>query len=290
MALSHIISYALIVRSHASIRILLYWRKLTLVLFFKKNISPGCTVGGLIMDDIENSWDRGRAQGYLEIADFVVVERERIMMILERLFAYHFQGRNGLTMLDLGCGDGLVTEFIRSKSPESTFYLMDGSDFMLKKARQRLKGPGVRFLAETFQNHLDKQPEFGKYDFVYSMNAIHHLDVLEKKRLYCRVFDELKPGGLFVNSDPVTPASERSEEWQFNLWIDWMQKIARERDLKIEGGMIEKVPSGYKRKPENKPSGLFEQMQMLQEIGFQDVDCFYKYGIFTLFGGTKQHG
>jgi tRNA (cmo5U34)-methyltransferase len=53
--------------------------------------------------------------------------------------------------------------------------------------------------------------------------------------------------------------------------------------------MIENVPSDYKRKPENKPSGLFEQLQMLQKIGFQDVDCFYKYGIFTLFGGTKQN-
>jgi trans-aconitate methyltransferase len=108
----------------------------------------------------------------------------------------------------LGCGDGFVTEFIRSKSPGITFYLMDGSEFMLKKAKQRLRGHGVLFLAETFQNHLDKRPEFGKYDFVYSVNVIHHLDLLEKKRLYFRVFEELKPGGLFVNSDPVTPASE----------------------------------------------------------------------------------
>jgi tRNA (cmo5U34)-methyltransferase len=164
---------------------------------------------------------------------------------------------------------------------------MDGSEFMLEKAEQRLSGQGVFFIAQTFQDYLDKPPEFGKYDFVYSANAIHHLDPFEKKRLYFRVFEELKAGGLFVNSDPVVPSSERSEQWQFNLWIDWIREIVRERNFSIEPGMIESVPSEYKKKSENKPSGLIEQLEMLQKIGFQDVDCFYKYGIFALFGGTK---
>jgi tRNA (cmo5U34)-methyltransferase len=239
------------------------------------------------MKDAENSWNQDRAQGYLQIADLVVIERKRIMTILERLFAYHFQVRKGLAMLDLGCGDGFVTEIIRSKYPENVFYLMDGSDFMLEKAKQRLTGQSVIFLAEAFQDYLDKTPEFEKYDFIYSANAIHHLDFSEKKRLYFRLFQELKTGGLFVNSDPVAPSSERSEKWQFNLWIDWIREVVEDRDLTIESSMIENVPSDYKKKPENKPSGLIEQLQMLQEIGFRDVDCFHKYGIFTIFGGTK---
>ena len=45
--------------------------------------------------------------------------------------------------------------------------------------------------------------------------------------------------------------------------------------------------SFYKKKLENKPSGLVEQLRLLEDIGFRDVDCFYKYGIFALFGGTK---
>lgn len=51
--------------------------------------------------------------------------------------------------------------------------------------------------------------------------------------------------------------------------------------------MIEDVPFGYKMKVENKPSNLFDQIEMLNKIGFRDVDCFYKYGIFLVFGGTK---
>jgi len=28
-------------------------------------------------------------------------------------------------------------------------------------------------------------------------------------------------------------------------------------------------------------------LEMLEKCGFRDVDCFYKYGIFSLFGGAK---
>jgi tRNA (cmo5U34)-methyltransferase len=241
----------------------------------------------MIVTDNENSWDRDRAQGYLQIADLVVIERKRTLTILERLFAYRFQRRAGLTMLDLGCGDGSVTEIIRSRYPENTFCLLDGSEFMLEKAKQRLGDRGVMFRKETFQEYLDRPPESEKYDFVCSANAIHHLELSEKERLYLKIFQELKAGGLFVNSDPVVPSSERSEKWQFNLWIDWMREAAEERGVALDPNIIEGVPFEYKRKPENKPSGLAEQLQLLQKTGFQDVDCFYKYSIFAVFGGTK---
>jgi tRNA (cmo5U34)-methyltransferase len=239
------------------------------------------------MKDADNSWNQWRAQGYLQIADLVVIERKRIMTILERLFAYHFPDRTGLTMLDLGCGDGFATEIIRSRYPDNTFYLLDGSDFMLEKAKQNLTDQGVIFVKETFQDHWAKPPETGRYNFIYSVNAIHHLDFSEKEHLYSRILQELKTGGLFINSDPVTPASERSEKWQFDLWRDWIREVVKDRNLTVEPEMIENVPSEFKKKPENKPSGLVEQLQMLQNIGFHDVDCFYKYGIFAVFGGTK---
>jgi tRNA (cmo5U34)-methyltransferase len=238
-------------------------------------------------DDSTKSWDQDGAQEYLQYADLLVVERKRILTILERLFAYHFPLRRGLTMLELGCGDGFITESIRSKHPDNTFYLMDGSDFMIEKARERLKGNGLIFQTETFRKYLDRSLDEAKYDFVYSANAIHHLDSSDKKRLYSRVFRELRPGGLFINSDPVTPSSHRSEQYQFRLWTDWMREVVEERSLRIESDLIESVPSVYKKKPENKPDGLIEQLQMLQEIGFRDIDCFYKYSIFALFGGTK---
>jgi tRNA (cmo5U34)-methyltransferase len=156
---------------------------------------------------------------------------------------------------------------------------------MLEKARQRLAGKNVAFIQQTFEEYLDAPPEEQAYDFVFSSNAVHHLDWLGKSRLYAKLFREITLGGAFVNIDVVKAASERSERWQFAMWEDWMN----ERLAQIEGeaGKHNGLPEVAKAKPENKPSGLIEQMELLRQIGFRDVDCFYKYGVFAMFGGTK---
>jgi trans-aconitate methyltransferase len=101
--------------------------------------------------DTQHAWDQDKSQSYLHYADLYVVERKRTLMILESLFSYHFPRRKGLVMLDLGCGDGFVTEVIRSKYPDNVFYLMDGSDFMIEKAKERLQGNDLIFCTETFE-------------------------------------------------------------------------------------------------------------------------------------------
>jgi tRNA (cmo5U34)-methyltransferase len=36
---------------------------------------------------------------------------------------------------------------------------------------------------------------------------------------------------------------------------------------------------------ENKPDTPNVQLNALRTIGFKDVDCYYQYGIFTMYGG-----
>jgi tRNA (cmo5U34)-methyltransferase len=241
--------------------------------------------------DKSNTWLDGRGAGqvelYVQSADLILPERNTIIDILLDIFRYHFDGREKLSILDLGCGDGIVTERMRSRFPGNTFYLLDGSPAMLEKAKRRLEGVNLHFLCQTFDAYVDSSIQDAKYDLIFSVNAIHHLSFLEKGGLYTKLFRELKHGGLFMNSDPVLPSSERSEAWQFGMWRDWINKRCVESGLQDEIGQYDDLALEYKQKPENKPSELFEQVQLLERIGFRDVDCFFKYGIFTLFGGTK---
>ena len=71
------------------------------------------------------------------------------------------------------------------------------------------------------------------------------------------------------------------------MWTDWINETLARNGLENDVGKYDELPLEYKRKAENKPSALFDQMQLLSSIGFRDVDCFYKYGIFAMFGGTK---
>lgn len=236
-----------------------------------------------------NTWLTGPAQPdeYVSSADAVIVERRRTMMLLGDIFGYHFGDRRGLQVLDLGGGDGLITEYLRDRFPDNTFHLLDGSADMLQRARRRLEGKGVVFTHQTFEAYVGAPPRDQAYDFVFSSNAIHHLDFIGKSKIYARVFRELRVGGAFINVDVVLSATRGSEQWQFNMWRDWINETLSRNGREDEVGRYDDLPTTAKHKPENKPSTLIDQLRLLGQIGFRDVDCFYKYGVFAMFGGTK---
>jgi tRNA (cmo5U34)-methyltransferase len=241
--------------------------------------------------DKSNTWleekETSQVELYVNSASVILPERDTTIKILLDILSYHFDERTGLSILDLGGGDGIITAAIQNRYPDNSFYLLDGSPVMLEKARQRLGQERCVFIPKTFEAYLDADVEDAKYDFVFSVNAIHHLDFLDKAKLYAKLFRELGHGGLFIDIDPVLPTSERSERWQFNMWRDWVNETLVQKGFQTDVGKYDDLPQVYKQKPENKPSGLFEQMQLLTRIGFRDVDCFFKHGIFAVFGGTK---
>ena len=75
------------------------------------------------------------------------------------------------------------------------------------------------------------------------------------------------------------------EQWYLSLWKDWIDEKIWE--LGIQDGRMSNIVTQYKDSEENKPDTLGKQLRALKEIGFRDVDCFYKQGIFTIYGAKK---
>lgn len=186
-------------------------------------------------------------------------------------------------VLDLGCGDGLfIQELMKSQSPVSVI-LVDGSAEMIDAAIIRLKNNAdLTFIEATFQDLRAGKSLTGKFDYIYSSLAIHHLPFEEKRHLYTYIHESLSPGGCFVNND-VVATSERIEKWYLSLWTQWIIEHSSEDSR----GKLLGIPEQYKSNPDNMPDSLESQIQMLRQIGFIGVDCFFKYGIFSIFGGFK---
>lgn len=240
--------------------------------------------GACMTDFNKTDWARADfSSEFAENADTFVLERRRLLEIMKSFYTNFLTGK-GNRVLDLGCGDGVLTSELLGADGTIAATLVDGSDEMLKKAKERLKAyGGVRFVKTGFQDILKKDPLDEDFDFVVSSLAIHHLDRGEKGSLFRYIHRHLAPGGCFLNIDVVLSPSSRLEEWYLLLWKEW---IAERQAALGQGKDFTGITERHGNK-DNKPDTLEDQLALLRSAGFEDVDCFYKYGVFSVFGGRK---
>jgi len=166
-------------------------------------------------------------------------------------------------VLDLGTGDGRLTAMLRADRPELTATGLDFSTLMLERARQRFAGDaGVELREHDLSRPL---PELGRFDAVVSSFAIHHLEHERKRELYAEVFDLLESGGVFANFEHVASPNERLHRAFFAAI-----------DVPIE-----------EADPSDRLLDVETQLTWLRELGFDDVDCYWKWLEMALLIGVK---
>lgn len=178
-------------------------------------------------------------------------------------------------VLDLGSGTGLLAETIRSRCPLARLVLMDGSEAMLDVARHRFDGDAeVRFHVGNYAEGLPPGP----YDAVVSALSIHHLEDPDKRTLFRRILDALRPGGRFVDADLVMAPTEVLAQRHQSVWE------ARVRAL---GTTDTELLAAIERGKLDRLAPLSAQLAWLTEAGFVEVDCAYKNFQFAVFGGER---
>jgi SAM-dependent methyltransferase len=190
-------------------------------------------------------------------------------------------------LLDLGCGDGILGRAVMGEYPEASGVFLDFSEHMIEAARKKADIRRATFVVQDLGVKTWLKSVTGPFDLVLSGLAFHHLPDERKKGLYQDIFDLLKPGGLFLNLEHVSPRSAWAKEAFDDLFVDslWShhQKVGgtKTRDAVAE--------EWYHRpdKTENTLTPVEVQCQWLQEIGFVNVDCFFKLFQLALFGGQK---
>jgi tRNA (cmo5U34)-methyltransferase len=102
-------------------------------------------------------------------------------------------------ILDLGGGTGLELIPLFERFPEAEVTVIDVSPNMLEALGSRPFADRVKAVCGDFF-----ETDFGEgWDAVISTSALHHFTPEDKQLLYRRIFDCLKPGGRFLNSDKI---------------------------------------------------------------------------------------
>lgn len=193
--------------------------------------------------------------------------------------------------MDLGCGDGILAAVIMESFPNATAILADHSAPMLEAARKKFEGSlgSARLCKADYSSPewISAVLEHAPFDLVVSGFSIHHQPDPRKRELYNEIFDMLVPGGMFINMEHVSSPTERLAGLWDRIRVDSLYNSAVRQGKNKSRAEVEK---DYLERPDRE-ANLFTsvetQCQWLREIGYTDVDCFFKYFEMAIFGGCR---
>jgi tRNA (cmo5U34)-methyltransferase len=194
---------------------------------------------------------------YLGMADAIPRRAEGEEALLECL------PRGLQRVVDLGSGDGRLLARVLGASPSASAVAIEFSPVMLERLKARFDGhAGVQIVDRDLNLPL---PPLGSVDAVISSFAIHHVSDTRKRELYGEVFDLLEPGGVFCNLEHVSSPTQRLHE----AFLATLGVKPSDDD------------------PSNKLVDVGTQLAWLRDLGFEDVDCHWKWRELALLAGVK---
>ncbi|MDP6355712.1 MAG: class I SAM-dependent methyltransferase [Planctomycetota bacterium] len=193
--------------------------------------------------------------------------------------------------LDLGCGDGILSATVLEEFPDARGVLLDFSQAMLDAAHERFEewGRELTFLKSDFSDPgwTADAGEHAPFDAVVSGFSIHHQPDEIKRQIYEQVLSLLRPGGIFLNNEHVLSPTQWIENASDECFVDSLYLLHLKKGT---GKSKEQVLHEFVHRPDKEANILTrveKQCDWLREIGYEDVDCYFKIFELAVFGGRR---
>ena len=203
-----------------------------------------------------NDWSLAEhALSYLSRADKIPHRTEGESVLLDEIKP------DSRRILDIGSGNGRLLDLCLMKCPEASGVALDLSSTMLEQLKEKYKSENRVTIVEHDLNYPLKF-ESESFDMVVSSFAIHHVDDGRKHKLYEEIWKILEKDGTFCNLEHVSSPTE-------NLHKKFFEILDTDED---DSNILLDVET---------------QLKWLNEIGFCDVDCYWKWRELALLIGKK---
>ncbi len=193
------------------------------------------------------------------------------------LFYYVPDDLHPQQILDLGCGTGNLTGAALKHYPHAQIHALDISADILAECRVRFAGHNnIHYHQQDF-SALDF--EDGSFDLIISSIAIHHIRDSEKIKLYRRLNQLLKPGGIFVFADQTRGITEEIYAKHIYRWKEEAFKLgSTDADWQL---WMEHQDAHDHHAP------ITFHLKELAAAGFTEVDVIWKNIMWAVVMGTS---
>lgn len=182
-------------------------------------------------------------------------------------------------VLDVGCGAGNYTLKLLERLPNLDVTLIDLSRPMLDRAVQRVSRATTGHVTAV-QGDIRKI-ELGEQtiDIVLASAVLHHLRTdSEWQSVFAAFYRALRPGGSLWIFDLVESSISAVQSLMHEKYGQYLKALKDENYRDHVFAYVEK---------EDTPKPLMFQLDMLRQVGFDEVDVLHKNVCFAAFGAVK---
>lgn len=189
---------------------------------------------------------------------------------------------NLIHVLDIGCGAGnYAIKTLMKTNNQVNVDLVDLSQNMLDRAKQRVlehTTGEVNIFKGDFRT-VDLEAE--KYDVIIATMVLHHLrDDQDWESTFQKLYSLLKKGGSIWILDMVEQNSPKMQELIYHdRYGDFLTQLKDRTYQEHVFAYIEK---------EDSPRPLVYQLNLLEKVGFKQVDVLHKNLCFASFVGFRK--
>lgn len=189
--------------------------------------------------------------------------------------------------LDVGCGAGNYSLKLLEKLPNLNVTLIDLSEPMLKRARERIENVTNSHFGfaqcrriHTIQTDI-REANLGEaqFDIIMAAAVLHHLrEEAEWRAVFQKFYRALKPDGSLWISDLVTHTAVPIQQMMTERYGDYLAELKDEAYCDHVFAYIAQ---------EDSPRSLLFQIDLLRQVGFGQLEILHKNSLFAAFGAVK---
>lgn len=214
-----------------------------------------------------------QAGGYEKLIVKLIPEYRKQHQIIETLLP---KENKNYRVLDLGCGNGILSELIFKNLPNSYIVDFDLNVSMLDACEKKLSNYSGKF--ELKQGDFRTTSIGDEYDIIIASLTLHHLTWVEREKLYKSLYFSLNDGGLFIARDIIIDENNDVAKEQYGHWKEFIKSQGEDPDYWYSKH-IEKIF----------PMTITEHFAWLRNAGFSKMACQWRLYNFAITTAEKEN-
>ncbi|RMF96522.1 MAG: class I SAM-dependent methyltransferase [Candidatus Schekmanbacteria bacterium] len=235
------------------------------------------------------AWD-SEVEGFDDFQSVVIPKKDEMLQTITEMIPFDTERK--LTILEIGAGNGALTQKVLSYFPKSNYIFSDASEGMLEEARKRFEGKEgapMKFVIADF-NKSEWYAPLGKlkFDVIVSSLCFHYIATKRRQPLFNEILELLKKKGVLIYSTAVeSPHKIIQKQIEKNHRLFLKRRFKEVMNITVTDEDMDKMYKEKRGRLGVNTMPAENHLYHMKKAGFSKYELIWRFRHYAIFMGVK---